>query len=279
MRPGRQSDLRAGWVNPKAYKKAVGRFATGVTVVTTHLDDDHFAITISSFTSVSLDPVQVLVCVEKTTRFHPAVLAAGRWAVSVLAVGQEDVSRWFATRGRSADPDQFAGFAHHAGALTGAVLFDEALTQLECRTVAAYDGGDHAIILGEVIGVDTSVDGPPKRRYPPSKYTSGSRLSAPASTLVSTPMTSPRMIAWSPPSYAATVRHSSWVKASSKSTAPVNAPAWWAKPANWSGSAERPRVANQRETSSWPTASTETAHWPAAKRTSPAGSPPGAAPP
>jgi len=49
MRPGRQSDLRAGWVNPKAYKNAVGRFATGVTVVTTHLDDDHFAITISSF--------------------------------------------------------------------------------------------------------------------------------------------------------------------------------------------------------------------------------------
>ena len=148
MRPGRQSDLRAGLLNPKAYKKAVGRFATGVTVVTTHLDDDHFAITISSFTSVSLDPVQVLVCVEKTTRFHPAVLTAGQWAVSVLAVGQEDVSRWFATRGRSADPDQFAGFTHHAGALTGAVLFDEALTQLECRTVAAYDGGDHAIILG-----------------------------------------------------------------------------------------------------------------------------------
>jgi flavin reductase (DIM6/NTAB) family NADH-FMN oxidoreductase RutF len=175
MRPGRQSDLRAGLVNPKAYKNAVGRFATGVTVVTTHLDDDHFAITISSFTSVSLDPVQVLVCVEKTTRFHPAVLAAGRWAVSVLAVGQEDVSRWFATRGRSADPDQFAGFAHHAGALTGAVLFDEALTQLECRTVAAYDGGDHAIILGEVIGVDTSVDAGAESREPLVYFEGGYR--------------------------------------------------------------------------------------------------------
>lgn len=153
MQPGSSPGGRDYSVDPSQYRKAVGRFATGITVVTTHLGDADFAITANSFTSVSLDPVLVLVCVDKTARFHPAVLAAGSWAVSILAVGQEDVSSWFATRGRNTDRNQFAGFACQPGPITGAMLFDHALAGLECYTVAAHDAGDHTVVIGEVVGM------------------------------------------------------------------------------------------------------------------------------
>jgi flavin reductase (DIM6/NTAB) family NADH-FMN oxidoreductase RutF len=139
-------------VDPAAFRLTAGQFATGILVVSTRLDGLPHSMTVSAFTSVSLDPLLVLFCAEKIARFHEAVLAAGQWAVSVLDEDSEKVSRWLATRGRPLD-DQLAGIAWHPGALTGAPILDHALAALECRTTAVHDGGDHSIIVGEVIGV------------------------------------------------------------------------------------------------------------------------------
>lgn len=134
------------------YRRVVGRFATGVTVITSVLDGEHHAMTCNSFTSVSLDPVLVLFCAEKIARFHDVVLSSGTWAVSVLAQGQEDVSRRFAVRGRPLE-DQFVGLAHARGPLTGSAVVDGALAFLECRTVSVTDAGDHTVVIGQVLGL------------------------------------------------------------------------------------------------------------------------------
>ena len=134
------------------YRRVVGRFATGVTVVTATVDGEHHAMTCNSFTSVSLDPVLVLFCPEKVARFHDVVLSAGQWAVSVLGQSQEGASRLFARRGRPLQ-DQFAGIDHTYGPLTGAVVLDGALASLECRTVSTADAGDHTVVIGEVLGL------------------------------------------------------------------------------------------------------------------------------
>lgn len=155
-----------GAVDPLEYRRTVGRFATGVTVVTTAYGGAQHAMTVNSFTSVSLDPVLVLICVERAARFHPAVLASGTWGVSILAAGQEDLSRWFATRGRASDDERFAGVRHYHAPITGSVLFDDALAVLECRTVATTEAGDHTILLGEVVSFGSPAgDGSPLLYY------------------------------------------------------------------------------------------------------------------
>lgn len=135
------------------YRRVVGRFATGVTVITARFGDEQHAMTCNSFTSVSLEPVLVLFCAEKVARFHEVVLATGEWAVSVLAQGQEDLSRRFAVRGRSLE-DQFTGVAGTPGPLTGAAVIGGAVAALECRTVSTVDAGDHTVVVGEVLGLD-----------------------------------------------------------------------------------------------------------------------------
>ena len=147
------------------YRRVVGRFATGITVVTTVAGGEHHAMTCNSFTSVSLDPVLVLFCPEKIARFHDAVLSSGHWAVSVLGEGQESVSRHFAARGRPIE-DQFAHVEHHLGALTGAAVLEGSLAWLECRTVAVTDAGDHSVVIGEVLGLGVpDPDGSPLLYY------------------------------------------------------------------------------------------------------------------
>lgn len=140
-----------------AFRKAVGRFATGVTVVTTVVDGVDHAMTASAFASVSLEPLLVLVCVEKEARFHDAVLESGTWAVSVLDADGRRAAEWFATRGRPLH-GQLDRFPHRRGPASGAALLDTALAWLECRTTAVYDGGDHDIVVGEVL--DLELGGP-----------------------------------------------------------------------------------------------------------------------
>jgi flavin reductase (DIM6/NTAB) family NADH-FMN oxidoreductase RutF len=129
-----------------SFRQAAGQFASGIVVVTTR---GGHAMTVSAFTSVSLDPPLVLFCAEKIARFHDAVLAEGTWAVSVLAEDNEKTARWLATRGRPLD-GQLDGVAHHPGPVTGAPVLDDALSVLECRTTAVYDAGDHSIVVGQV---------------------------------------------------------------------------------------------------------------------------------
>ena len=143
-------------VDQADFRRATGQFPGGIVVVTTSAGH---AMTVSAFASVSLEPPLVLFCAEKIARFHDAVLTAGSWGASILAEDAEKTARWLATRGRPLD-GQLDGVAHHAGPVTGAPLLDGALATLECRTTAVYDGGDHSIVVGEVV----SVGGPPAAR-------------------------------------------------------------------------------------------------------------------
>lgn len=141
-------------VTLEAFREAMRRFATGVTVVSCTVHGEDHAMTANAFTSVSLDPLLVLVCVEKVARFHDAVLKAGSWAVSVLDESARDAAEWFATPGRPLK-GQFAGFPYVRGQYTGAPLLRSALSTLECRTWATYDGGDHTIVVGDVLYATT----------------------------------------------------------------------------------------------------------------------------
>ncbi|MFG1684881.1 flavin reductase family protein [Nonomuraea sp. NPDC049269] len=146
-------------VERDAYREVVGRFATGVAIVTTRLDGIDHAMTVNSFTSVSLDPLLVLFCAEKVARFHDAVLEAGVWGVSVLPASMEDASRFFAHRGRELD-GQLDRWAHDRGE-SGVALFTGALATLEARTTAVHEGGDHSIVVGGVTSLGGPVDGRP----------------------------------------------------------------------------------------------------------------------
>ncbi|MGI9086070.1 MAG: flavin reductase family protein [Aeromicrobium sp.] len=135
-------------VDQQAFRGALGRFASGVTVVTTVLDGVDHAMTASAFTSVSLDPPQVLVCSHRTSRFHEAVLESGIWGVSILSDRGRAASARFAHKGRPLE-GQLDRVPHHRGALD-VPLLDASLAWLECRTIGAHDGGTHTILVGEV---------------------------------------------------------------------------------------------------------------------------------
>ncbi len=151
-------------VDPWEFRRVVGRFATGVSIATVLHDGAAHGMTVNSLTSVSLDPVLVLICVERTASFHDPVLAAGPWALSVLGVDMEADSRFFATR-EHRGRDQFEGRAVRPGRITRAPVFDRAIAVLECVTWAVYDGGDHSIVVGEVAGLDVPREAPPLVYY------------------------------------------------------------------------------------------------------------------
>ena len=134
------------------FRRVAGRFATGICVVSTSSQGIDHAMTVSAFNSVSLRPLLVMVCVEKITRFHESVLESGRWVVSVLGDDAEPLSRWFAEKGRPTHA-QMADYGHHPGPATGMPVLDAAIAVIECRTWAVYDGGDHDVVLGEVLAV------------------------------------------------------------------------------------------------------------------------------
>lgn len=128
--------------------------------MTCRVDDVDHAMTANSFTSVSLEPLLVLVCVERNSRFHEAIVASDRWAVSILPRDAESTSRWLATKGRPLD-GQLDSVAHHTGPETGAALLDGALASLECRTEVRHVAGDHDIVVGRVLAIETEqVDDP-----------------------------------------------------------------------------------------------------------------------
>jgi len=133
-------------ITPDEFRHVLSHFATGVTVVTTwDADGRPTGLTASAFTSVSLEPPLILVCVDHNAQSYPALRASGRFAVNILAAEHEAVSRRFA----STSTDEFDGLTYRPGAL-GLPLLPEALAHLECRTVHAYPGGDHTIFVGEV---------------------------------------------------------------------------------------------------------------------------------
>ncbi|MBB5870077.1 flavin reductase (DIM6/NTAB) family NADH-FMN oxidoreductase RutF [Allocatelliglobosispora scoriae] len=138
-------------------RRALGTFATGVTVVTVGGETPH-AMTANSFTSVSLDPPLVLVCVEHSAVMHSSLLARGTFGVSVLAAHQEPVARQFASRLRPLGLAQFDAVDWRPGRLTGAPLIEGALAHLECGLWRSYDGGDHTIFVGTLLSVEKQAD-------------------------------------------------------------------------------------------------------------------------
>lgn len=135
-------------IDPRAFRNIVGSFGTGVTVITMPTPTGAWGMTANSFTSLSLEPTLVLVCVDYSTRTLQFMLDAGVWAVNILGADQEDVSRTFATKD-FAEERTMVGTPYHPG-VTGAPLIDGALAYIECRTWASYEGGDHLILVGEV---------------------------------------------------------------------------------------------------------------------------------
>jgi flavin reductase len=146
-------------VNPDAsvLRSAFGTFATGVTVVTVGGDDPH-GMTANSFTTVSLDPPLVLVCVDCSAVMHRSLTATGRFGVSVLASHQEKVARHFANKHRELGTAQFEVVDWFPGPLTDAPLISDALAHFECELWRRYDGGDHCIFVGRLLSLDQASD-------------------------------------------------------------------------------------------------------------------------
>ena len=144
-------------IDAASFRYVLGRFPSGVTVVTVRgADGRDYGMTVSAFASVSLDPPLVLVCIGDDATIAGEVAAAGHMAVSILAEDQEQIARRFAER----DSDRFAGTEISRG-LKGLALIDGAVAQLECAIVARHRGGDHTIIVGEVLAARAVEDGHP----------------------------------------------------------------------------------------------------------------------
>jgi 3-hydroxy-9,10-secoandrosta-1,3,5(10)-triene-9,17-dione monooxygenase reductase component len=138
----------------------MGRFATGVTVLTVNGTGDRpLGMTASSLASVSLVPPLVSVCVDHRAVLHDTIAASPVFVVNILESRQETLSRRFADR----HEDRFDGVGYHRSP-EGLVLLDGALAHIECDRFASYPGGDHTIIIGRVIGGSTG-DGRPLLYY------------------------------------------------------------------------------------------------------------------
>src|SRR5215217_2007808 len=140
------SEYRTG-CDPRTLRDALGCFATGVTVVTA-LDGagKPVGLTANSFTSVSLDPPLLLVCIAKEAASAPALLAARHFAVNVLQTGQQPASIRFSTR----HEDRFGPNDWSPGEY-GAPILGNSLSVFECERHAVHDGGDHHMLVGHVL--------------------------------------------------------------------------------------------------------------------------------
>lgn len=149
----------------QAYRKALGRFATGVTVATCATrDGQRIGVTVNSFTSVSLDPPLVLFCLRKEARSLAAFQAAGAFVVNVLSRAQRDLSIRFA-----GDATDWDGVAYET-MVTGAPAFPDGLAAFDCRLEAVYPGGDHVILLGRVVAFASAVEGGTPLLYDRGRY-------------------------------------------------------------------------------------------------------------
>jgi flavin reductase (DIM6/NTAB) family NADH-FMN oxidoreductase RutF len=143
-------------IDPRELRNVMGHFATGVTVITTKdTSGKPFGLTANAFSSLSLDPPLVLICVDKTVDCYACFEESKVFVVNFLSEKQEDLSRRFATKGI----EKFEGVACHPGEL-GVPVLDGTLGYVECKLVNAYEGGDHTIYVGEVYKASASGDRP-----------------------------------------------------------------------------------------------------------------------
>jgi 3-hydroxy-9,10-secoandrosta-1,3,5(10)-triene-9,17-dione monooxygenase reductase component len=135
------------------FRQIMGRFATGVTVVTTIADVRPQGITVNALSSVSLEPPLIMVALDRRRFITPMVRELGRYAVNVLGEGQQALSDCFAHAAVKPGREDFCGAAWHAGS-TGLPLLDGAIATLECTVVETFSAGDHDLFIGRVDALD-----------------------------------------------------------------------------------------------------------------------------
>ena len=161
LRPGEDvsvpSDDPAAQQAARRFRDVLGRFATGVTVITAMSDAQPVGMTCQSFSSVSLTPPLVLFCPAKTSRTWPLIQRSGKFAVNLLAHGQHNVSNTMATKGI----DKFADVGWAPSLATGSPLIHGTLGYVDCSIFAVHEGGDHYIVVGKVEDLDSSAEPDP----------------------------------------------------------------------------------------------------------------------
>ena len=134
-------------IDKDLFRAVLGRFASGVTVITTvDTTGRDQGMTVSAFSSLSLDPPLVLVCVDHRASLWPVFETAEIFAINILAATQEALSRRFSSK----EGDRFDGTGFTRGS-TGVALLDDTLASVECTTVARIPQGDHSILIGSVV--------------------------------------------------------------------------------------------------------------------------------
>lgn len=134
-------------LDERTFRNIVGNFATGVTIITTKRNDKKpIGFTANSFTSLSLNPKLVLFCLDKNSSSYETFMNSNAFAVSILTKEQKDLSKQFATHGI----DRFKGVNYFED-ITGSPIISGSLAYLDCKVNNLVDGGDHTIIIGEVL--------------------------------------------------------------------------------------------------------------------------------
>ena len=137
-------------MNSMEFRKAMGAFATGVTIITVDLDGEVHGMTANAFTSVSLDPMLVLVCVDHSTRTHAHLHAKKRFGINVLCEDQRAVSEYYARPERTHEHAEAEAGARFDRTSHGTPILHGALAYLECRLQSVQEAGDHSIFIAEV---------------------------------------------------------------------------------------------------------------------------------
>ncbi|MPZ73120.1 MAG: flavin reductase [Nitriliruptorales bacterium] len=136
-----------------AFRKVLGRFPTGVTIITAGTSEGPVGMAVNSFASVSLEPPLILFCAAHSSTTWPGIRDAGAFSVNILGRGDEALCRRFAGK----DVDRFADVAHRHGA-TGAPVLDGVAAHLDCRIEALHEAGDHVIVVGRVESIAAEDD-------------------------------------------------------------------------------------------------------------------------
>jgi flavin reductase len=148
-------------IAPEEFRETLGLFATGVTVVTSTYQGILHGMTANAFASVSLEPLLVLVCVDREAGMHELLPLSKTFAVTVLGADQEELSAWFASPRRPAGQDQFDDVDWEPAPVTGSPVLREGLGWADCRVTEIHEGGDHSIFLGEVVDLGLLRHGDP----------------------------------------------------------------------------------------------------------------------
>lgn len=136
-------------IDSALFRNTLAQWASGVTVITTHHDGTPFGMTASSFSSVSMTPPLILVCVAHRAAIHQHIIASGAFCVHILSDQQTDLGRLFA--GQMPDiADRFAHTPHRYGQ-TGSPILESALAWMDCRIHQAVEAGDHTVLIGEIV--------------------------------------------------------------------------------------------------------------------------------